>query len=137
MPSKAGKGATERLPASLRRSGRALWKAILAEVPSDSELDQRELALLERACSCADRIADLDALVKRDGLMTLGSAGQSVLHPAVSEARQQKLVLLRLLSALNLNEAAEETPGVRQARLAARARWNRQRNVRALREVGR
>jgi len=122
-------------PASLGKSGRALWRAILADVPQGFQLDHREIALLERACSCADRIADLDALVKKEGLMVDGSKGQRVLHPGIAEARQQKTTMQRLLQALELGEPAEESVGARQARKAAQARWNRQRGIRATKEA--
>jgi phage terminase small subunit len=113
-------------PAALAMAGKRLWKSVHAAVIDGCELDERELAVLERACTCADTITQLEKAVKRDGLTARGSRGQVVVHPAVGEVRQQKLTLLRLLGALDLG--AEESPAAgtassRRARRAADARW--------------
>src|SRR3954463_16172406 len=108
-------------PEGLHVAGRALWDAIHGDVPASYELDARELDCLERACRCADRIADLEAEVQADGVTVTGSRGQKVLHPAVSEIRQTELVRLRLLSAIELVDAEREasTPSQARARRAA------------------
>jgi phage terminase small subunit len=115
-----------RTPTGLGSAGKELWKAILGDTADDWELDRRELHLLERACVCADRLAELDAAVKRDGTTTAGSRGQTVVHPALGEARQLELVQMRLLSSIELADPAEATSPARQrAQRAAAERWNR------------
>jgi hypothetical protein len=115
---------TPKPPTDLHRAGRLLWRSILGELAPDLELDAREVALLARACSCADRIAELEALVDRDGMTTVGSAGQLVLHPGIGEARMQKQVLLRLLAQLDLEgDAGRGTAKSRRGRRGAASRW--------------
>jgi hypothetical protein len=89
------------------------------------ELDARELHLLERACRCADDLAALEAVVDTDGATVKGSRGQTVVHPALSEARQLRLTQARLLGSLELADPAERsaTPAQARARKAAGARW--------------
>lgn len=120
-------------PAGLKAAGKKLWKEILADVPAGYELDARELHSLARACRCDDELLLLDRAVDRDGPVVVGSRGQPVVHPAISEARQLRLAQLRLLQTLTLDVPSEEAPGVRQARRAATARWSHRRNVQALR----
>ncbi len=114
-------------PAGLSRAGKALWKAIMADLGDGWRLDAREVELLGRACSSADVIVELEKAIKRDGVMSIGSAGQPVVNPAVSEVRQLKLAQARLLSVLELVDPklAERhaTPASARGRKAAQARW--------------
>jgi len=89
----------------LRKSGRALWRAVLR----DYELDEHETTILREACRTADSLDDLQALVDADGLMSSTSQGPRV-HPALVEARQQRITLARLQAALRL-PAGEEGEG--------------------------
>jgi P27 family predicted phage terminase small subunit len=126
---------TSKPPASLGRAGSALWRSIVSDVPDDAELDARELVLLEQACRAADHESALQAVVKRDGVTAKGSTGQKVVHPALVEARQQRLVILRLLSAIGLDDdtaAAATSPASRRARRAAEARWYRRDRLTAI-----
>lgn len=116
----------------MERAGKALWKALHAELDDSAEFDARELALIEPACRCADEIAKLEEVLATDGVTTTGSKGQVVVHPALSEVRQARLALLRLLSPLEFGDAAVQLAlgtsvssiaSVR-ARKAARARWD-------------
>lgn len=121
---------TERRPAApkgLDTAGKALWRSIHADLDRSWELDARELHLLARAARCADELADLDAAVDRDGVTAVGSRGQPVVHPALAEARQLRLVQLRLLGAIEMADPQaairSATPRQAQARKAAQARW--------------
>jgi P27 family predicted phage terminase small subunit len=128
--------ARPRLPAGLGNAGKALWRTIVSDVPADAELDARELVLLEQACRAADHESALQAVVKRDGVTAKGSTGQKIVHPALVEARQQRLVILRLLSAIGLDDdtaaAAATSPASRRARRAADARWARRNRLTAI-----
>jgi hypothetical protein len=117
----------QRPPVGLGAAGKALWKSILADVGEGWRLDARERDFLARACRCADELGALEAVVDRDGATVAGSRGQLVTHPALSEARQVRLVLLRLLSSIELVDPAagerSATPAQARARRAANARW--------------
>lgn len=96
------------------------------------ELTAVELRILDAVCACLDAIVALDGQVAADGLMVDGSKGQRVLHPAVAEARQQRLALSRFLAQLELpdpeaigNVEPIRTPEAVRARRAAQARWRR------------
>lgn len=98
-------------PRGLKAAGKALWGKCI----EDFELADHELALLEEACRVRDRIVELDAAVKTDGLMIPSSQG-SRLHPAVTEARQQRLTLARLLATLQIPGLEDDLPAARGAR---------------------
>lgn len=107
--------ATPKAPAGLRKSGRALWRALLR----DFDLDEHEAALLVQACRLADHADELQAILDRDGLMATSSQGSRT-HPALAELRQVSIALARILTALRV-PTGEETgdnrtqrrPGVR------------------------
>ena len=119
-----------RVPAGLGTAGKRLWRSILDDLEPGWVLDARELALLARACSTADAIAELEAVVAREGVTTLGSRRQAIVHPAVGEARMQRLALARLLSSLELVDPAGAlaagSPAAARGAKAARARWSRE-----------
>jgi hypothetical protein len=104
----------------LRRDVLATW-----------ELTGPELRLLDQAAATLDAGAELEARVEADGRMVAGSAGQSVRHPAIAEARQQRLAFGRIMGQLNLTDPDDEraegvwTPEQVRARRAAQARWRR------------
>ena len=62
-----------------------------------------------------DRIVELDAAVKSDGLMLTSSQGMRV-HPGVAEGRQQRLALARLLVSLGIPADGEDLPPSRGVR---------------------
>lgn len=90
-------------PSGLNSAGQKLWKATV----EDTEWEQHELAVLEEACRTRDRIVQLDAAVSGDGVMLMSSQGNRV-HPAIAEARQQRLTLARLLVSLAIPPLEED-----------------------------
>lgn len=96
-------------PSDLRRSGRALWRDVLERY----ELDRHELTILREACRTADALDGLQALLDAEGLMGETSQGPRV-HPALVEARQQRITFARLLTALRI--PAGEQDGRAQTR---------------------
>lgn len=117
-----------RAPAGLGAVGRSLWRAIHGDLPDDWELDARELLVLEAAARQADTLAALEASIEADGVVVTGSKGQSRLNAAVTELRQGRVALERLLASLALpgDESGEAmTASERRAQAAARARWAR------------
>jgi hypothetical protein len=112
---------TERVPAGLRGPGRRLWSSIVDAF----ELDEHERALLLEACRTVDQLDLLDAAVRRDGPIVASPQGDRA-HPALVEARQQKIALARLLAVLRLPAGAEDdqAPGRRpQRRVGARGAY--------------
>ena len=107
-------------PDGLRKAGRHVWRHILGEF----DLDARELLVLEQAARQADAVAALEAEIDESGLVSRGSRGQPRLSGSVTELRQARLALSKLLSELALPVDDGETAAGRHARKAAEARWN-------------
>lgn len=100
------------VPRGLAPAGKRLWAAVTDEY----DLAEHELATLEQACRTRDTIAVLDDLVATDGPLAPSSQGVRV-HPAISEARQQRLALARLLVTLGVPGLDEdELPRARSVR---------------------
>jgi P27 family predicted phage terminase small subunit len=116
----------ERAPSGLRPAGRALWRRIHTGLPAECELDDREVAILSAACRQADDVAALEAAIAEDGVVATGSRGQPRLNPLVTEARQGRLAVARLLGELDLSDpdAEPRTARSRRAKQAADARWD-------------
>ena len=114
-------------PKTLRAAGKALWLAVWADLPGDWILDRREQAILAMAARQADELALLEDAIDQAGVIVAGAAGQSRLSAAVTEARQARLAIGRLLGQLSLPDEDEQplTQAGQRARHAATARWNR------------
>jgi hypothetical protein len=96
-------------PRNLNGAGRRLWDAATDEF----DWADHELAVLEEACRTRDRIVQLDKAVSDEGLMLPSSQGSRV-HPAVAEARQQRLALARLLVSLGIPALEDDLPASRR-----------------------
>jgi hypothetical protein len=104
-----------------------MWKRIV----SGYELRPDEAFMLETACQIADTSALLDAAMVGQPLVTKGSMGQEREHPILSEARQQRALLVRTLAALRLpDEATAPRTRSTKARDAAFERWQPQAHTR-------
>ena len=110
-------------PDVLRDRGAGFWR----ELNGRLRLDEKQLSILFEACRSLDTIEGLAAAVESDGLMITGSQGQQVLHPAVTEIRQQQVTFARLVAQMNLpeDEKARDLFRFRRAQAGASARWNR------------
>lgn len=116
-------------PANLGAKARKMWRGI-TEV---YDLRPDELRLLEEACREVDLIELMETALGDDlatGKVTVkGSMGQEVAHPLMSEIRQHRGALQRLLAALKLpDEAKDEADKATRsaaARTASHARWKR------------
>lgn len=114
---------SRRAPRGLGTRGRKFWRDTWAEF----ELSDAETVILEEACRTIDRLDGLDETIKKDGMTTTGSAGQTIVHPAVQEARQQQLTLHRLIAALGLPDddgVGILSPAQIGSQVANRARWS-------------
>lgn len=114
--------ATQKAPAGLAARGRTYWQTVV----TDYELSPSELAILVEVCRTLDDLDRLAEAITRDGVTVLGSTGQTVVHPALTEARGQRLALHRLVSALALPDAygaTVPTTGSLRGKRAAQVRW--------------
>lgn len=84
-------------PRGLRAAGRRLWKALTSEFA----LDDHEAILLREACRTVDQLDELQVEIASSGPVVDSSQGIRV-HPAIVEARQQRLVLAKVITALGL-----------------------------------
>ena len=117
-------------PKILGARGGKLW----ADLQATLEFDPHEEALLLEVCRTLDLIDALALSVDSHGVMIGGSAGQDVLNPAVSELRQAQQSYARLVTMLNLNEAATGASIISatsaSASAAANARWSKVKRAR-------
>jgi uncharacterized protein with von Willebrand factor type A (vWA) domain len=98
-------------------------EAIREGLPPGVELDEREEALLDLAARQARDVAAAEADIAERGYLITGSRGQNMINPSVSEARQSRTALGKLLGQLDLPESTRDA--VRNARTAAETRWKR------------
>lgn len=109
-------------PDDLGEAGCALWECIT----SAYQLEEAERPLLVAACRQQDDIARLEEAIARDGCIVEGSAGQPRLNAAMTEVRQARVALSKLLGAIGWpNQDGTTTLRQRQARAAAHQRWMR------------
>lgn len=94
---------TTSTPPGLGTAGRRLFRG----VADTYELAEHELTALTNAARTADTLAALDRRVAADGEVLDTPTGPRV-HPAVVEARQQRLTLARLLAALRLPDDEDD-----------------------------
>ncbi len=98
-----------RPPRGTGKAGAGLWRAVLDEY----ELEEHELLLLREAVRTADVLDELAARVAQDGAIVGSSQGDRA-HPALVEARQQRIALARILAALRLPAGDENEEGERR-----------------------
>jgi uncharacterized protein with von Willebrand factor type A (vWA) domain len=106
-------------PDGLGKAGKRVWGSILREFT----LDARELLVLEQAARQADAVEALELEIASAGLVGRGSRGQLRLSPSVSELRQARLSVAKLLRDLALPDHDGATATTRRASKAATARW--------------
>ena len=92
----------------------ALWREVLGTF----ELMPQEVAVLRETVRVVDRLERLDQAVQEDGAMVDGRP-----HPAMVEARQQQIILGRLLTTLRLPEDWESVESRPQQRGGSRGAY--------------
>lgn len=110
-------------PSNLAARGKSFW----TQTSEQYDLSDAERHVLAECCHTMDTLDILAAQIAADGVMIHGAAGQEVLHPAISEARAQRVVLHRLLAALALPDpegATVPTTATLRAKRAASVRWS-------------
>lgn len=112
-------------PPDLATVGRKLWRDVVAIY----DLRADELPLLAEMARTVDDLATMRAAVLEAGPVVTGSKGQPRPNPLLTEIRGSRLVLARLAGQLGLPDqpgepgTTSQTPAVRRASKAARARW--------------
>jgi phage terminase small subunit len=100
-------------------------KEFLREIEVAFAVDQASPSarlVLDQLVRLLDELERIEAAVAERGVMVTGARGQIAVNPALAAARQHRVAIANLASKLGLSD---ETPGSRQARKAARARWDR------------
>jgi hypothetical protein len=85
-------------------AGRKLWRSIV----KDYDLEEHELLLLREAARTVDALDRLTAEIADGRLTTYNSKGDLIPHPALVEARQQRIVLTRLFASMRLPSGDDE-----------------------------
>lgn len=84
-------------PDDLGEAGLALW----ADLTEHFEFDAQDLIVVVEATRVKDRLDELDAVVRTEGVTVKTPQGVKA-HPALIESRQQQIVLTRLIASLRL-----------------------------------
>lgn len=92
-------------PADLGAAGRALW----VELTDSFGFEAHERALLTEAARVKDRLDELDAVVRAEGV-TISTPQGPKAHPALVESRLQEVVLSRLVASLRLPDEEDTRP---------------------------
>lgn len=112
-------------PDGLKDRGTGFWERTCR----DYELTDSEMQLLAEACRTMDNLDALADALTADGPTIKGSMGQTIVHPALGEARGQRLVLHKLLAVLALPDLEDEaaptisTPRQVASQQGNTARW--------------
>lgn len=114
-----------RKPSGLKKRGAKFW----GDIAGNYDLSGSELEILTETCRILDRLELLNADIEERGATVAGSQGQEVLNPSLQEARQQEVILHRLLVALAIpdEETGETIRGARSqaAQAANDTRWGK------------
>jgi hypothetical protein len=101
--------------------GEELTARIVADMAEHGlEPDGKERELLTLAEGLADRLAELEDVVEREGLSVTLQSGQVVMNPAVGESRMTRAALARVLAGVSMTEGRAKDPAKVRA---AQARW--------------
>lgn len=117
-----------RTPTGLDKRGRALWRSIAPKY----DLRPDELRTLEDACKLADLIERMETKLEEDDeLVVPGSMKQPTAHPMITELRQYRSSLSKMLGSLKLPDAddGEKKSASESARAAAHARWSKKKTA--------
>lgn len=89
--------ATPKTPPGLKPGGRRLWRT----VTEDYELAEHELAILLEAARTVDALQELESIITAEGVTNVSPQGVRA-HPALVEARQQRVTLAKLVASLRI-----------------------------------
>lgn len=104
-------------PAGLKAGGRKLWRSVTEEY----ELGEHELSILLEAARTVDALDALQNIVRDEGVTNTSPQGVRA-HPALVEARQQRVTLAKLVASLRIPmDDVEEQGRLPQKRSGVRA----------------
>lgn len=104
-------------PTGLKAGGRKLWRS----VTDDYELGEHELSILLEAARTVDSLDELQRIVRDEGVTNTSPQGVRA-HPALVEARQQRVTLAKLVASLRIPlEDEQEATRTPQKRSGVRA----------------
>lgn len=107
----------QKVPANLKTGGKKLWRAIT----DDFELGEHELSVLLEAARTVDALEALEKIVRDEGVTHQSPQGIRA-HPALVEARQQRVTLAKLVASLRIPlEDEQEATRTPQKRSGVRA----------------
>lgn len=109
---------TPKAPTGLKTRGKRTW----GNVAGTYELRPDELDILEDICREIDMIDDLERGMKDQPLTVIGSQGQPVAHPIISELRQHRATKKSLWAALKLPDD-QAGADVNAQRKGGQSRW--------------
>lgn len=96
-------------PSGLKAGGRKLWRSVTDEF----ELGEHELTILLEAARTVDALEALEKIVRDEGVTNVSPQGVRA-HPALVEARQQRVTLAKLVASLRIplddEQEATRTP---------------------------
>ncbi|MGW4829539.1 phage terminase small subunit P27 family [Amycolatopsis japonica] len=104
-------GRAPRVPAKLGDVGREIWRAVWA-AGEGAYLPATDKFVIERYCELHDRRAALLREVEIDGLTTVGSTGQTVIHPALRYVESTEKEMRAIETTLGLNLEARLRLGI-------------------------
>lgn len=84
-------------PRNLKAGGRKLWLAVTDEY----ELAEHELSVLLEACRTVDALGALERIIRDEGVTNVSPQGVRA-HPALVEARQQRVTLAKLIASMRI-----------------------------------
>lgn len=87
------------VPKHLRGEGKALWTRLRADYVID---DAGGLTILRTICEAQDRIAEMRAVVDKEGAFVADRFGQKKPHPALAVERDSRMTLIAGFRALRL-----------------------------------
>jgi len=110
-------GRAPRVPAHLKRVGKEVWRTVWA-AGSGAYSPETDRYIILRYAELHDRRAHLLASVDNDGLMTTGSTGQPVVHPAMRYVESTEKELRAIETVIGFTPEARMRLGI----VAAEAR---------------
>ena len=93
-------------PKTLQDKGREFWKAVMLEWDLE---ESHDLALLEQAATCLDRIESARSALDKDGEYS-ETKGIFTAHPALKVERSNKILFFRAVKQMDLTENPPEKP---------------------------
>ena len=100
---------TDKTPSTLKAGGKKLWESVTDEF----DLGEHELSVLLEAARTVDALDALESIVRQEGVTNVSPQGVRA-HPALVEARQQRVTLAKLIASLRIpmddDQEAGRTP---------------------------